>query len=304
MAAPFHRETSMSKGLGLGVAAFVLFGVIYYYSSLLKPLNGEDIFAWRMLLSVPFITAYVLAAGQWQHVAATCRRLLAQPALAGVLMLSSALLGVQVWVFMWAPLHGRALDVSLGYFILPLSLALVGRVVYREKLSPWQSAAVLAAALGVAHELWRAGGFSWPALVVCLGYPLYFMLRRRFRLEHLGGLWFDMVLLLPAAIWFALRGTLDWSLLATQTRFLWMVPLLGLLSAAALIAYILCSRLLKLAVFGLLGYIEPVLLMAVALLLGESISASAWLTWIPIRLALMLLVLEGVLTLRRAQPSH
>ncbi len=291
----------MSKGLGLGIGAFLLFGVIYYYSSLLKPLSGEDIFAWRMLLTVPFMTLFLLLAREWHHVLATARRMLVQPTLILVLLLSSALLGVQVWLFMWAPLHGRALDVSLGYFILPLSLALVGRLVYRERLSSLQRAAVACAALGVGHELWRAGGFSWPALVVFLGYPLYFMLRRRFRLEHLGGLWFDMVLLLPAAIWFAAHGTLNWTLLAAEPRFIWMVPLLGLLSAAALAAYIMASRLLKFALFGLLGYIEPVLLMLVALLLGESIAASAWLTWGPVWLALMLLVAEGVLVLSTAQ---
>ena len=36
------------------------------------------------------------------------------------LLTSSALVGVQLWLFMWAPLHGRALPVSLGYFLLPL----------------------------------------------------------------------------------------------------------------------------------------------------------------------------------------
>jgi chloramphenicol-sensitive protein RarD len=30
------------------------------------------------------------------------------------------MLGVQQWLFMWAPLHGNLLDVSLGYFILPI----------------------------------------------------------------------------------------------------------------------------------------------------------------------------------------
>lgn len=291
----------MGKGLSLGIGAFLLFGVIYWYSSLLKPLSGEDIFAWRMLLTVPFMTAFLLLAREWHHVTGVAARLRAQPGLALVMLLSSALLGVQVWLFMWAPLHGRALDVSLGYFILPLSLVLVGRVVYRERLSALQAAAVACAALGVGHELWRAGGFSWPALVVFVGYPLYFMLRRRFRLEHLGGLWFDMLLMLPAAIWFALHGQLDGDLLRVEPRFFWMVPLLGLLSAAALAAYIMASRLLKFALFGLLGYIEPVLLMLVALLLGETIAASAWLTWAPIWLALILLVAEGVLALRASR---
>ena len=39
--------------------------------------------------------------------------------------------------------------------------------------------------------------------------------------------------------------------------------------------------------------LEPVLLLGVVLLLGESIKAGEWLTYIPIWLAVMVLVYEG-----------
>ena len=44
---------------------------------------------------------------------------------------------------------------------------------------------------------------------------------------------------------------------------------------------------------------EPVLLLLVALLLGESIKAGEWLTYVPIWLAVLVLVLEGVRHLLR-----
>jgi chloramphenicol-sensitive protein RarD len=59
------------------------------------------------------------------------------------------------------------------------------------------------------------------------------------------------------------------------------------------VAYIVASRLLPLGLFGLLSYVEPVLLLGVALLLGESIQAEEWLTYIPIWMAVAVLVLEG-----------
>ncbi|MNV76975.1 hypothetical protein D3C71_1703630 [compost metagenome] len=77
------------------------------------------------------------------------------------------------------------------------------------------------------------------------------------------------------------------------------IPLLGIISALALVCYILASRLLPFSLFGLLSYVEPVLLVIVALLLGETINANQWLTYIPIWLAVMLLVLEGARHLLR-----
>lgn len=46
----------MSKGVVLAVSASFLFGVLYFFTSLLEPLNGQQIFGWRMLISLPFMT--------------------------------------------------------------------------------------------------------------------------------------------------------------------------------------------------------------------------------------------------------
>jgi len=72
-----------------------------------------------------------------------------------------------------------------------------------------------------------------------------------------------------------------------------MIPMLGVISASALVSYIIASRLLAFSLFGLLSYVEPVLLLGVALLLGEGIKTGEWLTYIPIWLAVMVLVYEG-----------
>ncbi len=72
-----------------------------------------------------------------------------------------------------------------------------------------------------------------------------------------------------------------------------LIPVLGAISASALIAYVLASRLLPFSLFGLLSYVEPVLLVGVALLLGETIGPDQWLTYLPIWAAVLVLVLEG-----------
>ncbi|MEE4882789.1 EamA family transporter RarD [Pseudomonas alliivorans] len=281
----------MYKGVVLSVLASVLFGVMYFYTSLMKPLDGQEIFGWRMLLTVPCATLFMLFSGDWKLVRALAARLRRQPALFFGLLLSSVLLGAQLLIFMWAPLHGRSLEVSLGYFLLPLSMILTGRVVYGEHLSYLQKIAAAFAATGVGHELWRLGSFSWETLLVAGGYPLYFVLRRRLKTDNLGGLWFDMLFMLPIGLWFIANGH---PLAIQQTPLLYLlIPVLGIISASALVSYIIASRLLPFSLFGLLSYVEPVLLVGVALLLGESISRDEMLTYLPIWIAVGVLILEG-----------
>ncbi len=84
----------------------------------------------------------------------------------------------------------------------------------------------------------------------------------------------------------------------------WLIPLLGVISASALVVYIIASRLLPFSLFGLLSYVEPVLLLGVALLLGESIKPGEWLTYIPIWLAVVVLVFEGFKHSGAASPPY
>lgn len=288
-----------ARGVALSLAASLLFAVMYYYTSLLAPLTGEQIFGWRMLLTVPIMAVLITVWNEWAQVKTLAARLTKEWRLWIALPISSALIGMQLWLFLWAPLHGQALAVSLGYFMLPISLLLVGRLVYRDRLSRWQNLAALCACLGVAHELYQAGGFPWTALQVALGYPFYFMLRRAVGTNNLAGLWLDMLLTLPVACAFILFGG-DLAGTFTQHPQLYLlIPLLGLMSALAVAFYILASHHLKLGLFGLLGYVEPVLLVVVALLLGERLEADDWLTYLPIWLAVGLLAAEGLVALRR-----
>lgn len=288
------------KGITLSVVASILFGAMYYFTSTLTPLNGEQVYGWRTLLTLPFLTLFMALSGDWRRVSDTLVGIGQRPQRLLGLLLTSALLGVQLWLFLWAPLHGKALDVSLGYFLLPLTMVLAGRLIYRDRLSLLQKLAVACAMVGVGNELYQAGGVSWPTLVVALGYPLYFILRRRFGTDNLGGLWCELALMLPAAAWFAF-GDGGVAALPINAELYWRIPLLGVISAVALVCYILASRLLPFSLFGLLSYVEPVLLVIVALLLGESISQSEWPTYLAIWLAVLLLAAEGAQHLLRRQ---
>ena len=285
----------MLKGLAASVIASFLFGALYLLAPWLAPLDGEQVFGWRILSTLPFTTALLLLRGQWPQVQALLLRARQEPLWGLGLLASAALLGVQLWLFLWAPLHGRALPVSLGYFLLPLVMVLAGRLLFGEQLTRLQWLATVLAALGVLHEIWRAGGMSWETWLVALGYTLYFVLRRHLRTDHLGGHWLDMMLLIPAALWFVLRTPSSFNALAQHPNLWGMVTVLGIVSAVALALYMAASRLLPLGLFGLLSYLEPALLALAALALGESMEPGQWPSYGPIFAAVAVLIADGVL---------
>jgi len=285
----------MYKGIALSVLASVVFGVLYIFTPLLQPLDSEQTFAWRMLATIPFLTAFMWWSGDLSHITHIFKCILKQPAFLIWLIISSLLCTTQLWLFLWGPINGRGLQVSLGYFLLPLVMVLVGCVLYKEKLSRWQMAAVALAILGVGHEIWRIGSIAWETVYVALAYPLYFFMRRKFQTDHLGGFWWDLFIILPVAIYLGFIHSDSMQLILNAQHLIFAVLVLGFLSALGLGSYILASRYLPFVIFGLLSYLEPVLLAFASMALGERVEAGEWLTYLPIWLAVVLLVIEGIL---------
>ena len=131
------------------------------------------------------------------------------------------------------------------------------------------------------------------------------MLRRYLRIGSFSTLWFDMALLVPAAVYvLSIQDHAVWHAFSVQPRLVLLVPVMGLISSVALVFYISASRILPLGLFGILGYVEPILLFWVALLLlNEPMSAQAWFTYVPIWIAVGLIATEGFLSWRREASS-
>ena len=276
-----------------------MFGGIFYLVTLIGRLSGQEIMGWRVLCMICLLTAFMLLhKGDWKLVKEIAARIPAQPWRIPAMLLSACLIGSQFWVFIWAPNHGKALDVSLGYFLLPLVMVLCGRIAYKDKLSRFQRFAVFFALLGIINQFYIGASFSWVTLVSALGYPPYFILRKYLKHDNLGGFWFDLMFMLPACLWFIWEGETSLDFMLHEGGMFWLLLLYGFTSGAAMILYILASRLLSLSLLGLLGYVEPVLLVLVALLMGNSIAQDELVTYIGVWLAVLMLVLDGVRVMR------
>lgn len=289
----------VGRGIGLSVLASSLFAFLSGYTRLLAPLNGTDIFSWRILITLLCVLGLLAWRRELPRLRAAMAELLASPARVLLLVLMSALLGLQQWIFLWGSVNGRALEISLGYFMLPLSMVLVGRFYYGEKMDLLQRLAVLCACIGVVHELWMTRAFSWPTLAVALGYPPYFILRRRIHLDSMLIFAVElMVLSLPSLAALTLSPATAPTL---HTPAMWLLlPGLGVLSMIALTSYLRAGKLLPMGLFGILGYVEPVLLVLVAMaVLGESLHLAQLRTYVPIWLSVLLTALHSVKLMRR-----
>ena len=292
------------KGVALSLTSSVFFGVLYFVMPYMAPLTGEAVWALRVLFALPVITLILLLTREWPLLGEAMSRLKQKPKLAIGMIATSLLLAAQIWVYMWAPLNGKALQVALGYFLFPLVMIVVGRILYKDRLTRMQLIATIIAAIGVGAELIRVGHISWEALIVCLGYPLYFVIRKALRLNNTVGMWFDMVLMVPLATYTIFASVQYGPSLIGATHLTWLVPVIGISSAVAILFFVLGGKYLSMSVFGLLSYVEPALLMVAALLIGETIAPGEYVLYVAIWLAILLVVIDGIRQILNARETQ
>lgn len=283
---------SARKGITLSLLSSVLFSVLCYYSVFLYPLNGWQIAGWRAVTTVLLLMLALVFRKKfrpfWHYLLSVVKsmRLLAATSIC------AALLGLQIIIFCWAPVNGQSRSLALGYFMLPLVMVITGRALYGETMSGWQKIAVLLAACGVMAEEFMVRSLPLVALVVMLGYPPYFIIKRQLKSDaFFSVLAENLFLVIPAVVLLIYQGSGNEWLPTGGWR---TVTGLGLLSCSALLCFLLASSSLSFTLFGMLSYVEPLLLFLVSLFLpGEKLTLSSLLTYVPLWLAVLALMTDG-----------
>lgn len=293
----------MLKGILLSLSASVLFGCMYYLAIFLKPLSGVSVFGIRMVVTLPFLFLALLLLRKQTEFVTFLTRLKNEPYLLLVVLVTSTIVGGQMWLFLWAPNSGKAIEVSMGYLLMPIMMVAFGKLVYQEPLSFNKWIAIGFAFVGVVSNILLTGKLSLESLFVCTGYPIYFYLRRKFGLSHLHSFVLEILFLIPISLYFI--GQTDMVYVENQNpQIYFFIALLGLISGAALISYTLASTMLPFNLLGLLGYVEPCVMLMISFLIGETLAKESYLLMICLLVAILFLVLDGIIILHKQRKKR
>lgn len=253
--APSPSLAPAGTGIMLGVAAYIVWGVLPLYLKLLQHVPASQILAHRILWSVLMLVVLALLFGRVRSIlAAVTRRTLL------MLMASALLIGVNWLVYIWAVQNAHVLDASLGYFINPLVNVALGVAVLGERVRRVQGVAIALAAAGVLVMALSNGSSIWISLVLALTFGIYGLIRKVVAIDALGGLLIETILLAPFAFGLLLvahgggEGAFGRE---TATDLLLVVA--GAVTAAPLLLFAGAARRMPYAALGLLQYIAPTL---------------------------------------------
>lgn len=287
----------------MGIAAYLLWGLFPLYFDALRPTGAWEILAhrilWTLLLCV--IVLAVMRDFGW------IRRLRGQYRLIAGVGIAALLIATNWVVYIAAVTSGHTSDAALGYFLNPLVTVALGVVVLGERLRPLQWVAVGIGVLAFVYLAVGAGSFPATALALAFSFGLYGLVKNKVgaHLNALQGLSLETAILAPVAV-AVLGGIAAWGGGLDFGRHggvhTTLLVLSGVATAVPLLLFAAAARRIPLVTVGLIQFVTPVMqLLCAVLFLGEHVSTARWIGFGIVWIALILLTVDTVVTMRRAR---
>ena len=186
-------------GLVTVTGSYVLWGMLAIFWSFLGQVNSVYVLAQRIIWSLVFMGLYLLVTRRWGEVKrALCdRQTMVNCLLCGVLITLN-------WgVYIYSVNSGHVLQASMGYFIEPVMVALLGVIAFREKPSLAEKLTFLCAAGGIVFLTARTGTFPNLALAVATPFAVYGALKKKVALTAQTSLFMETLWVTPLALAFS-----------------------------------------------------------------------------------------------------
>lgn len=290
------------RGLAAGLGAYVLWGLLPLYFTLLAPAGPAEVIAHRALWSLAFCAAVLQVTRTWRELGTVLR----SPRTLGLLALAAVLLATNWLVFVLGVQTDRVVDASLGYFVNPLVTVALAVTVLHERLRRPQVVALGFGAAAVVVLTLGYGQVPWIALVLAVSFGLYGLIKNRVGrgVAAAPGFAAETLLLAPFALAYLLvlhaqgRGTFvgeGWGHAA-------LLALSGVVTSVPLLLFNSAARTLPLSVVGMLQYVAPVMHFVIGVaVLGERMPPARWAGFALVWVALAILTVDGLRAGRAAR---
>ena len=249
-------------GILCAVIAALMWGALPIYWKSIEPLNPLSIMFYRVILAFVFVLIVCLIAYGPKKIIEPLKnkKTIAAFFFAGLTV------SINWGIYIWAVNSGNVIQTSIGYYINPLFVAIMGVVIFHEKVSRHKIASVLIALFGVCIMIVSYGQIPTIALMLAVSFTIYTGIKKKLQAPALLALFYETGLMLPivipCAIYMEITGA--GAFVNADTHQLFILSFSGLLTALPLMFFGFAANRIKVVDLGLIQYLAP----SIALLIG------------------------------------
>lgn len=265
------------KGIAAIIVACTVWGLSPLYYKLLEHVPPLEVLSHRTLWSLAMFGLLLAVQGRLGHLPALFR---GQSAL--LVALAALVISVNWGGFILSVQIGMVVEASLGYFIFPLAMVVLGRVLFGEVITRGKAIALALATTAVLTLTLGLGVAPWLSLLLGGTFAIYGVIKKTMTSGPIVSVTAEVLILAPVAIiWLLGTHFAGWQGIVGRTGGVfgtdwWDSVLLvvsGLITAVPLVLFSYASRRLALSTVGLVQYLNPSLQFTGAVVvLGETVT--------------------------------
>lgn len=247
--------TEAQKGVVALIAACTVWGLSPIYYKALSDVPPPEVLSHRSLWSLVIFTLVLIRQGRLAGVTGLFvgRR-------AGLVVLATAMISLNWYIYIVAIQAGHGMQSSLGYYIFPLVAVLIGFAVFHERMAAMQVVAVVMAVVAVLVLTIGTGTPPWVALMLAVTFGIYAALKRVIGGSAVTSVTAEMLLLAPFALAWLMAAHLGGSgAFGHGWRVSLMLAFSGVITALPLMWFSAAAQRVSMTTFGLIQFVNPTL---------------------------------------------
>ena len=249
-------------GILCAIISAIIWGVLPIYWKALESVSPIAIMFYRLILAfvVVFIVCLIIYGPK------EILKPLKQKKTVLTFFLAGFAISLNWWIYIWAVNSGNILQTSLGYYIDPLFVAVMGILIFREKLNKYLVISLLLALLGVCVMVVSYGQIPFMALGLGVSFATYTGIKKKLQAPSLLALLYETGLMLPIivplTVYLEVSG--KGAFATADTKELIILSLAGILTAMPLLFFGFAANRISIISLGLIQYLGP----SMALVIG------------------------------------
>lgn len=279
-------------------AAYASWGLLTIFWNLLEDVNSVYVLAQRIIWSMVFMGLYMLILGKWKEIALILkdRKIIATCFLCGILIT------INWGVYIYAVNSGHVLDASMGYFIEPVLVALIGMLVFRENPSKMEKITFAFAIIGLLYMIVVKRTFPIMALLIAGSFAVYGAVKKKLQITPEASLFMETLCMTPFALIFVIYAEMHGmgSIGVLHGMRFFLLPACGVITSVPLLLFNIGVRGIPYYLSGILMYINPTLQFLTGLLyFHEELDVHRLIAFIFIWVGILFTVYEKVQLMRK-----
>lgn len=237
--------------------AYASWGMLTLFWNLLAEINSVYILCQRILWSMVFMGIFITITKDTREI----KNIFKNYRDLAICFICGALITVNWGTYIYAVNSGHVLDASLGYFIEPIVVSVIGMLLFKERLSRFEKITFFFSVLGLVYMVAMTRIVPILALIIAGSFAVYGAVKKMIHISAQASLFMETLCITPFALIFAIAADLQGfgGIGVLSGLKLLLLPACGIITSVPLLLFNIGVKKIPYYISGILMYINPTL---------------------------------------------